>query len=228
MDRRYPCRLARGAKEEKHGEQASLPPRTARVEVKGTGRRADVRLSGVREDTRQAATREDGVAPEGAAWVIPADLAGLSAGPSMSRRSIAVSQKQRRPPNDAALSRRTTSGRTGRAGADNRNDAQSGRAPAGWPAAGGARRRRDRLRRGSLGVGDLEREDYCGAADRRRREHAHLREFVGQVQHGPGLRMSIPTLTVGIWLSWRLSLNMVTYLSGTSCSSLTCAQVRLD
>jgi hypothetical protein len=43
-----------------------------------------------------------------------------------------------------------------------------------------------------------------------------------------GLRMSIPTLTVGIWLSWRLSLNMVTYLSGTSCSSLTCAQVRLD
>jgi hypothetical protein len=27
--------------------------------------------------------------------------------------------------------------------------------------------------------------DYCGAADRRRREHAHLREFVGQVHHGP-------------------------------------------
>jgi hypothetical protein len=35
-----------------------LPRPTARVEVKGTGRRAVVRLPGVREDTRQAATRE--------------------------------------------------------------------------------------------------------------------------------------------------------------------------
>src|SRR5215213_11677230 len=46
------------AKEDEHGEQASLPRGKAPMECKGTGKRPDLRLPGLRKKTRYAPTRE--------------------------------------------------------------------------------------------------------------------------------------------------------------------------
>ena len=52
------------------------------------------------------------------------------------------------------------------------------------------RSRGDGLSENGLGVGDVEPEHDRGAADRGRREHPHLRELVGHVQHtGPDAQL---------------------------------------
>ena len=68
-----------GAKEDEHGDQASLPLGKTQVEDKGTGRRADLRLSGLRENERQAATVADGRLA-GSAGARPFVMAGLCGG----------------------------------------------------------------------------------------------------------------------------------------------------
>src|SRR5215207_9521868 len=102
------CGIRPRAKENEHGDQASLPPGKAHMEDKGTGRRVELHLSGLREDARQAATGSNGWLRSPVVawnWLVTCRPARrrrsrvrrVAAGPRTDARGVAQSQPGEQP-----------------------------------------------------------------------------------------------------------------------------------